>query len=80
MRVRFCGRLSGLMQVSHPVPTRLIAEQNNMLDPIDGAGEALRRFRMRQGLVELVERPIYFVAGDHQWGTDTDGVVVGVLT
>ena len=39
----------------------------------------LRRCRLPQGRVELVERPIYFVAGYHQWGTDTDGVVVGVL-
>jgi hypothetical protein len=40
----------------------------------------LRRFRMPQGRVELVKRPIYFVAGDHQRGTDTDGVVMGILT
>ena len=51
-----------------------------MPDPIDGGGEALRRLRMRHGRVEMVERPIYLVAGDHQRGTDTDGVVVGVLT
>ena len=35
---------------------------------------------MPQGRVEFVKRPIYFVAGDHQRGTDTDGVVVGVFT
>ena len=35
---------------------------------------------MPQGRVELVERPIYFVAGNHQWRTDTDSVVVSVLT
>jgi hypothetical protein len=40
----------------------------------------LRRFRMPQGRVELVKRPIYFIAGDHQRGTDTDGVVMGILT
>ena len=41
--------------------------------------EALCCFRMRQGRVELFERPIYFAAGDHQGWTNTDGVVVGVL-
>ena len=40
---------------------------------------ALCRFRMRQGRVELFERPVYFAAGDHQGWTDTDNVVVGVL-
>jgi hypothetical protein len=35
---------------------------------------------MAQGRVELVNRPICFVAGDHQRRTDTDGVVVSVLT
>lgn len=40
----------------------------------------LRRCRLPQGRVELVEHPIYLVAGNHQRGTDTDGVVVGVLT
>ena len=49
-------------------------------DPIESVDEALRRFRMPQGRVELVKRPIYFVAGDHQRRTDTDGVVMGVLT
>ena len=34
---------------------------------------------MRQGSVELFERPIYFAAGDHQGWTNTDGVIVGVL-
>jgi hypothetical protein len=41
--------------------------------------EALCRFRMRQGRVELFERPVYFAAGDHQGWTNTDGVVVGIL-
>ena len=41
--------------------------------------EALCRFRMRQGGVELFERPVYFAAGDHQGWTNTDGVVVGIL-
>ena len=54
--------------------------QSNIPDPIHGAGEALRCLRMCQGRVELVERPIYLVAGDHQRRTDTNGVVVGVLT
>jgi hypothetical protein len=40
----------------------------------------LRRFQMPQGRVELVKRPIYFVGGDHQRGTDADDVVVSVLT
>ena len=40
----------------------------------------LRRGGLSQGPVELVECPIYFVAGDHQWRTDTDSVVVSVLT
>ena len=42
--------------------------------------EVLRRFRMPQGRLELVKRPIYFVGGDHERGTDTDGVVMRVLT
>jgi hypothetical protein len=41
--------------------------------------EVLCSFRMRQGRVELFERPIYFPVGDHQGWTDTDNVVVGVL-
>jgi hypothetical protein len=41
--------------------------------------EALCRFRMRQGRVELFERPVYFAAGDHQGWTNTDGVIVGIL-
>ena len=40
----------------------------------------LRQCRLAQRCVEVVERPIYFVACDHQRGTDSDGVVVGVLT
>ena len=41
--------------------------------------EALCRFRMRQGRVELFERPVYFVAGDHKWRTNANGVIVRVL-
>jgi hypothetical protein len=41
---------------------------------------AKRYTRMPQGRIELVERPIYFVAGDHQRGADTNGVVAGILT
>jgi hypothetical protein len=37
-------------------------------------------FQTPQGRVELVNRPINFVAGNHKRGTDPDGVVMGVLT
>jgi len=65
-----------------PLMRNVAASKATSLDAMVSvaAWRSLRRFGVRQGRVELVERPIYFVAGDDQWGTDTDGVVVGILT
>jgi len=62
------------------LPKADIAEWYWDVRSVPKADVLLRRFRMPQGRVELVKRPIYIVAGDHQRGTDTDGVVMGVLT
>ena len=74
---RRCRRLEVLFVARRPQAANLCsgaANQSDELPPLLLKGAKLRRFRIRQGRLELVERPIYLVTGDHQRRTDTNDV------
>jgi D-amino-acid dehydrogenase len=85
-RVFIWVRKTARPSTSSAIPVAQIAAAGAELDRLEDAKfndialrQALCRFRMRQGRVELFERPVYFAACDHQGWANTDAVVVGVL-
>jgi len=68
------------LDLNRPIREADIGTQLRNVRFVPKADVSLCRFRMPQGRVELVESPIYFVTGDYQRGTNTDGMVVSILT